>query len=184
MSFRAGRTIGEQRERLETRNERNAARKKDKNRQRRRVIFASVGFLALFVTLILLALSFSGDHDPIVVESEPASTSIPDPTVEIIDEDSASGSHITGRMRDYIGQAEQDFRDLGYQPTKVVVPTGTIREVDFYLTDHPGFIKLHIDRPTAVSVEDADRLIRYLADQGINEYQYLDVRIAGRAYWK
>ena len=41
-----------------------------------------------------------------------------------------------------------------------------------------------IDRDTAVSVEDADRMLRYLSDQGTVEFQYIDVRLPHKAYWK
>lgn len=184
-TFRMGRTIGEQREKLETKNERNAARKKDKKRQIRRVVLTVIGFVILIGVLIFLCFFFVSSKEsssaPLPVEDAPVSAQS---TVEIVDEDAASGGKITNRMRAYVGQAEQDFRDLGYKPTKVVVPTGSIREVDFYIEGYSGFIKLYIDRDTAVSVEDADRMLHYLAGQGINEFQYIDVRLAGRAYWK
>ena len=183
-SFKMGRTIGEKREKLETANERNAARKKDKKHKIRRIILTVLGFAILIGILIALCFIFVGSGEPTPTtepQEEPVSF---EPTIEIVDEDAASGSHITNRMRSYIGQAEQDFRDLGYKPVKAVVPTGAIREVDFYLEDHPGFIKTTIDRGTAVTVEDADRMLRYLAGQGINDYQYIDVRISGKAFWK
>ena len=116
---------------------------------------------------------------------EDSSDSTYEPTIEIIDEDaSATGGKITARMRQYIGQAEADFKDLGYTPIKAILPAGAIREVDFYLEGYSGFIKLIIDRPTAVSVEDADRMLRYLTSQGIAEFQYIDVRIDKQAYWR
>ena len=46
-TIKSGRTIGEQRERLETANERLAARQKDKRRQRWRVAIVSAGFILL-----------------------------------------------------------------------------------------------------------------------------------------
>ncbi|MDO5451733.1 MAG: hypothetical protein Q4F56_01435 [Candidatus Saccharibacteria bacterium] len=183
-TFQMGRTIGAKRERLETANERAAARKKDKKRQAKRIIFTITGFLVLVAVLIFLCSLLVGSGEPTptpVVTEEPVSS---EPTIEIVDEDASAGSHITNRMRSYIGQAEQDFRDLSYRPIKAVIPSGAIREVDFYLEDHPGFIKLYIDRDSAVSVEDADRMLRYLAGQGINDFQYIDVRISGKAYWK
>ncbi|MBR3322150.1 hypothetical protein IKG05_00705 [Candidatus Saccharibacteria bacterium] len=184
-TFKMGRTIGEQREKLETRNERNAARKQDKKRQARRVFFTIIGFVALAGVLIFLCFFFvgTGEPEPIATPTEEAPMTS-EPTIDIIDEDASAGSRITNRMRAYIGQAEQDFRDLGYKPIKAVVPSGSIREVDFYLDGYPGFIKLHIDRGTAVSVEDADRMLRYLTGQGISDFQYIDVRISGKAYWK
>ena len=181
-----GRTIGEKRERLETKNERAAARKKDKQKNTRRIVIVTVGFILLAAILIYLGFSFfggGGESYPAIVSDDTETTH--EPTIEIVDEDvSATGGKITTRMREYIGQAEADFRALGYTPTKVVLPTSAIREVDFYLDGYSGFIKLIIDRGSAVSVEDADRMLRYLAEQGITDFQYIDVRLSGRAYWR
>ena len=182
----SGRTIGEQRERLETKNERAAARKKDKKKAARRVIFTILGFLILIGILVFLAVYFLKGNDPVPTVS-PTTEPTPEyrPTVEIVDEDaSAAEGKITSRMETFIGQVERDFKDLNYKLTKAVIPTGSIREVDFYLQDHPGFIKMTIDRGSAVSVEDTDRMLRYLAGQGIAEYQYIDVRLPGKAFWK
>jgi hypothetical protein len=79
---------------------------------------------------------------------------------------------------------EVDFRDLGYKVVKAVIPSGSIREVDLYIEGKNGFIKTTIDRGTAVTVEDADRVIRYLAERGIGDFEYIDARVEGRAFWK
>ena len=179
----SGRTIGEARERLETKNERTAARKKDKQKRALRIVFTVFGFVALIGILIGLFFLFLDDSDtaPYRVAVDNAYR----PTIEIIDEDaSATGGKITSRMNEYIGQAEVDLRALGYNPVKAVLPTGTIREVDFYLEGYPGFIKMTIDRGSAVSAEDTDRMLRYLTGQGISEFEYIDVRLDGKAYWK
>lgn len=186
--IRSGRTIGEKRERLETASERLAAHKKIKRATISRTVIMILGFLAVIAAITGIAILFSTGHRPDEDGNTATSTivTVPfSPTVEVIDEDIGSGtSHITARMKEYIGQAEADFRELGYRPVKVVIPSGAIREVDFYLADHSGFIKLIIDRETGISVEDADRMIRYLEGQGITDYQYIDVRLDGKAYWK
>ena len=180
-SFYSGRTIGEKRERLETANERAAARKKDKRKKATRIIFTAIGFVVLVAILVAISRSFIKEEPaPIVQEPE----IVYNPTLEVIDEDAASGSRITNRMKLYVGQAEKDFRDLGYKPTKAVIPSGAIREVDIYLDGYNGFIKLVIDRGTAVSAEDADRVIRYLNGLDIHDFNYIDVRTEGRAFWK
>ena len=181
----SGRTIGEKRERLETKNERATARKKDKKKAARRVALTILGFLALATVLILLFSNWLIPNQPApTIESlEPT----PDfhPSIEVVDEDaSAADGKITNRMETFIAQCERSLKDLGLTPTKAVIPSGSIREVDFYLQDHPGYIKTSIDRGPAVTAEDAERLIRYLTEQGVTDYQYLDVRLAGRAYWK
>ena len=137
--------------------------------------------MAVILAVVYFVFFRSGEDQPVVVEPE----SIYQPTIEIVDEDAAATSgKITSRMKDYIGQAEADFKALGDQPVRAVLPTGAVREVDFYLDGYSGFIKMIIDRGTAVSVEDADRMLRYLADQGIMDFQYIDVRLPHKAYWK
>lgn len=186
-TMRSGRTIGEAREHLETANERAAARKKDKKKATRRVVFTVFGFLILIAVLVYLAIAFfDKDSDlPLINNAPEENQFVYEPTIEIVDQDaSATSGKITNRMHDFIGQAENSFRELGYKPIRAVVPSGAIREVDFYLDGYTGFIKMTIDRGSAESVEDADRLIRYLAGQGTNDFTYLDVRLEKYAYWK
>ena len=182
-NFKLGRTIGEKREKLETANERQAARKKDKKKKAVRVILTLAGFCILILILILLFKSLIHHEEPVVLQEE--ITIDYAPTIEIVD--AASGSSnpkISSRMAQYIGRAENDFKELGYKPMKAIIPSGTIREVDFYFEDRPGFVKMTIDRDSAVSVEDADRMFRYLSEKGIETFEYIDVRIDGKAYWK
>ncbi len=182
-TIQSGRTIGERRERLETASERTAAHKKIHQKKRLRLIVTVVASLAIIAVVIYAMSDITRERE----EEESYSPTIVNtyaPTIEVIDEDATNSSGITSRMKEYIGQAEVDFRELGYTPVKAVVPSGAIREVDFYLDGYTGFIKLIIDRGSGVSVEDADRMIRYLANQGINDFAYIDVRIEGKAYWK
>lgn len=182
--LKSGRTIGERRERLETASERMAARKKVKKRQNLRVIITVIVFLLAAVAITVFVVIFlkerarnEADTAPTVVVKTYS------PTIGITDENSVGGK-ITTRMTEYIGQLETDLRDLGLTPLKAVIPAGSIREVDIYLVGFNGFIKTTIDRGTGVTAEDTDRMIRYLKGQGINDFEYIDVRIDGRAYWK
>ena len=182
-TFKLGRTIGEKREKLETANERALARRKDKNKKAFRVFITVVGFFALVAILVLLFKSLIVEEDPATVNED--SDISYTPSVEIIDAASnSSDGKITARMSRYIGRAERDFYELGYQPLKVIIPLNSIREVDFYLEEVPGYIKMTIDRDSAISVEDADRMLRYLSERGIETFEYIDVRIDGKAYWK
>ena len=182
--MRTGRTIAEKREVLEKAAEREDFHRRLKRQKRGKALLSILG-LALFAGIfIILGLIMFGGRESSEGVAEVVTVPIT-PTIEVIDADTGSGSsHITSRMKEYIGMAEMDFRELGYVPLKAMIPAGAIREVDFYLDGHPGFIKLIIDRGSGVSVEDADRMIRYLAAQGVTDYQYIDVRIDGKAYWK
>lgn len=184
-SFKMGRTIGERREKLESSSERMAARKKSEKKRTVRVsITSAVFFLAAIVLIYVGIVLVSGRKvDPSAPDN--IDTTSYEPTVEIVDADaSAAGISITNRMREYIGMIEVDFRDLGYKVVKAVIPSGSIREVDFYIEGKNGFIKTTIDRGTAVTVEDTDRVIRYLAERGIGDFEYIDARVEGRAFWK
>lgn len=182
-TMKSGRTIGERREKLETSNERLAARKQAKRQKHLRVFFVSIGFLVLAAILAVVYFVFFEKREEVFPQTN--NTEVYTPTIEVVDENAAAtGGEITSRMSEYIGQAETEFREYGYQPTKAVLPNGSIREVDFYLDGYNGYIKMITDRGAGVSIEDADRMLRYLAGQGINDFRYIDVRISGKAYWQ
>ena len=186
VGIKSGRTIGEKRERLETASERAVAKKKAKKHRTLRILFTSLIFIAIAAASIFLFFTiFHGDNDDLSDDAYQPTLVVPyAPTIEVIDEDAGGQAVLSDSMKEYIGQAEADFRELGYIPTKVVRPVGSIRELDFYLDGYTGFIKLTTDRGTGVSTEDADRMIRYLAGQGNTSFQYIDVRISGQAYWR
>ncbi|MBR2839813.1 hypothetical protein IKE82_00565 [Candidatus Saccharibacteria bacterium] len=179
-----GRTIGEKRERLETANERAAAREKDKRKNRHRIIIAALAFIAIIVVLIVLArlIFVKPPEEPLIIEPTPVATA--EPTIEIIDEGSTTAGKITSRMNNYLGLLELDLKSYGYQPVKAVIPQGSIRQVNIYLDGYTGYLKTTIDRSASVTAEDADRMLRYLAGQGITDFEYVDLRLDGRAYWK
>ena len=179
-SFLAGRTIGEKREKLQTANERAAARKKDKRKKTWRVLVTIIVFLCLIGVLVSLFLAFARNE----YDSNNEEIILYEPTITIIDEDASSGGQITTRMREYIGQVESDLREFNLRPTKAVIPSGTIREVRIYLDGYTGFIKMLVDRSAGVSAEDVSRMLRYLSEIGVEDFEYIDVRIDGKAYWK
>lgn len=181
---KSGRTIAGRREQLEKASERAAAHDKIRKKQTFRLIITILGFVLIIAAIISFGVSLSKKEDSADTDSSTVNV-IYKPTIEIIDEDAVSDKvTITSRIKDYVGQAEVDFRALGLVPTKAVIPAGSIREVDFYFEDKPGYIKTIVDRDTAVSAEDAKRMFNYLDTHGIAEFEYIDVRIEGKAYWK
>lgn len=183
-TIKSGRTIAEKREHLETASERAAVHKKAKLKKRVRLIIATVAFvLAIVLVAWLFAFIANGQREGQAFLS--STVTVPyTPTIEIIDEDSKDASSITARMKEFIGQIEADLREFGLTPTKAVIPSGAIREVDIYLDGYNGYIKTIIDRGAGVTAEDTDRMLRYLSENGITDFQYIDVRIDGKAYWK
>lgn len=181
----SGRTIGAKRERLETANERAAARKKDKQKSAFRLFSTIVCFFTLAGVLFIVYSSFTKQKNDDTELPDSGISSSEEPTIEIVDEDAnVTGGKITSRMNEYIGRVEECFNEKGYRPQKALIPSSGIREVRVYLEGFEGFIKMIVDRDPAVSVEDADRMIRYLRELGVEDFKYIDVRIDGKAYWK
>ena len=187
-TIKSGRTIPGRREQLEKASERAVAHEKKRKKQIFRIVVTVVIFIVIFVilisTVLLLAKREPNEEVTPTQALNNSSSVVYKPTIEIIDEDAISGGTITARMKNYIGQIEVDFRALGIVPIKAVIPTGSIREVDFYIENKTGFIKTIIDRDTAVSAEDTKRMLNYLESNGITDFDYIDVRVDGRAYWK
>lgn len=181
--IKTGRTISGRREQMEKAADRAAAHEKIRKKQLFRLIVTAIGFILIVAAIIGIGLSLSGrESKPNSDQPSPSVTY--KPTIEIIDEDAVSGGTVSSRMKDYVGQAEVDFRALGLVPVKAVILKGAIREIDFYLEGKPGFIKTTLDRGTAVSAEDAKRMLDYLEEKGIMTFEYIDVRTEGKAYWK
>ena len=184
-TIKSGRTIGEKREHLETASERATIHKKAKFKKRLRFILATIGFVLaiIFVAQVFASIVKNPETDDTSLTTTTVTVPLK-PTIEIIDEDSNDTSNVPSRTKEYIAEVEADLREYGLIPVKAVIPSGAIREVDIYLDGYTGFIKMYTDRGAGVSSEDADRMLRYLAERGIADFQYIDVRIDGKAYWK
>ena len=183
--IKSGRTIGERREHLETANERLAARKKVKKRQNMRIFFTVAGFIIIACVAVGILIHFLRQQRE-EQEVDPAPTVTVKtyrPSIEIIDESTGTDG-ISSRMREYIGRLENDLRELKIAPTKAVIPAGSIREVDIYLDGYSGYAKTIIDRGSGITAEDISRMLRYLSTQNVADFEYIDVRIDGKAYWK
>ena len=180
-NVKIGRTISEKRERMETSSERLENWKKGKRKKTVRVLFVILGFVAVFGIIARYMGTLVAEKTG---EVEQGNIILPEkPNVPVMD--LAAGNHkITSRMNEFIVQEEQDFKELGYQLERVEIPVGSIRQMNFFVKDVVGYIKMTTDRNAAVSVEDADRMIRYLAGQGISQFEYIDVRVEEKGYWK
>lgn len=172
---RVGRTIAQEWERQESESERLAARKKAKSKKILKV-------LAFFAVLAIVAIVAVMEINTWMANRKKIETAryVPQPTVDIIDE---SGQGITNRIREYVGQLEVDLGDIGLALDKAVVPAGKNREVDIYLDGQEYYVKLNVDRGTAVSAEDTKRMITFLSERDLHP-QYVDVRVKGKAFFK
>lgn len=172
---RVGRTIAGEWERQESESERLLARKKVKQKKIFKVVSLIV-ILAAVAGIIVMEVSVWMSNRA----REEAEAVVLKPTIEIIDE---SGSGVTSRMRDFVVQIERDFADIGMSANRAVVPAGKMREIHIFLNGYDYYVKLNIDRGTAVSAEDTKRMVAYITEHDIHP-EYIDVRVKGKGYYK
>ena len=174
--IKRGQTIAAEREAAESESERMQARKQLKRKHRASVI------LVLLLMVVLGGLGYVTMRD-MVEDNNTLETNEEEAVVaaEIVDE--MGRDQISERTRQYIAQIEGDFKDLGYKVTRVTLPMNTSRELLVDLADQKPYFRVSLDRETAVSAEDAVRMLKYLNEHKL-EPTYVDVRIEGKAYYK
>lgn len=171
-----GQTIVAERERAESDSERQLERKKLQRKRRNSVIFAILILAALGVLAYTTGKNAIVEHGANKPQEEEYVLK-----AQIVDEDNRG--QVSSRTRNYIVQLEKDFKDLGYTVTQVTLPTGMSRELYVDLAGEEVYFKVNTDRDTAVTAEDAVRVLKYLHEHDLHP-QYADVRIEGKAYYK
>ncbi|MBR3323339.1 hypothetical protein IKG16_00425 [Candidatus Saccharibacteria bacterium] len=175
--MRRGQTIVAERERSVSDSERMNLHRKAKRRKVASGVFLIFAILSVGCIVAVVAMNIYGN----LKEPEELPTETFEPKVSIEDE-SGSGL-VTSRMREYVGMLENDFGDSGYKVVRAIVPAGKTREIDIYLDGREEFYKTNLDRGTGVTVEDVVRMIKYLDGHDVHP-AYVDVRVAGKAYYK
>ncbi len=174
-SVRVGRTIAGEWERQESESERLNTRKKVKQKKIFKIVSLII-ILAAIAGIIVMEVSVWMSNRA----KEEAEAVVLKPTIDIIDE---AGTGITSKMRDFVAQIERDFADIGLSANRAVIPAGKMREVHMFLNGYDFYVKLNIDRGTAVSAEDAKRMAQYVVERDIHP-EYIDVRVSGKGYYK
>ncbi len=109
------------------------------------------------------------------------------PAVAIDDNSGASvdGDAVTSsRFLSFIGQTTAEIAgQSGETVERVVIPTGAIRYVEFYLAGRGYPFKAQIDRDAAAQAADIVAMSKFIDANHINP-AYVDVRIVGKAYWR
>lgn len=175
--LRRGQTIVAERERMVSDSERQALRKKAKRKKVN--AFLAIGFI-IAIAVIVVMINWEHIFGSLATKPAPVVEKYA-PSIQIEDE-SGSGL-ITQRMADYVGQLEQDLSDLHFKLTRAIIPAGKTREVDVYLEGREEFYKMNLDRGTAVSAEDTERMVRYLDEHDLHP-TYVDLRVNGKAYYR
>ena len=177
--MKIGKTIVSSREKAVSESERLELRKKQEKKKKFSIAIFFIILLLVIVLIVGLILNYANERKKNELPEHLGK--VYTPTVEIIDEDGSG--YITDKIKTAVGMLEEDFQDLGYKVIKVIVPAGMTREVDVYLEGMGTYFKIHVDRSTSESAEDAVRMIDYLDKKDIKA-KYVDIRIAGRAYYK
>ena len=175
--MRIGRTIGAEREKIQTESERMLYHAKIK---RKKTISVMIYLSILAVIILGIASIIVGLRNK--REALPQETSVEvQPTVPIVDE---AGVAVSRKVREFVGFLEQDLKEYGITLTRAVLPRNKTREVDVYVTDFDGYFKLSIDRGAGVSAEDMERVLRFLKGQGITGVEYADLRVSGKVFYR
>lgn len=175
--LKRGQTIVAEREPAETESERMRERKRTRRKHITSVVIAllMMGVLALLAYITMRGVVEEVGRAPEAIEADYAVKA------QIIDE--TGREQVSMRTRQYVGQLEQDLRDLGYEMTKVVLPVNTSRELYVDLAGVETYFKVSMERDTAIVAEDMARVLRYLQSHDLHP-EYADVRIEGKAYYK
>lgn len=109
------------------------------------------------------------------------------PSVQIVDQSGAtpaSGATVAStRFLSFIGKVVSVAKGRGYTVTQATLPAGTTRELAIHLANIQPEIRLSIDGGAGEQIENMDRSLKYLASKNLTP-QYIDVRIAGKAYYQ
>ena len=110
------------------------------------------------------------------------------PSVTIKDESGATpqngGAIASQRFLGFVGRVVSLTNASGAgKVAQVTIPAGTARSISVGLRGKGYAIKMHIDRDPAAQVEDMKLAMRYLKAHQITP-KYIDVRVAGKAYYR
>ena len=175
--YRVGKTIAGATDNARQRNlEHIAARKK---KQRRGAILAVLIVIAMVVVGITVRnyiIDKAAQREEEIKAENPL-----EPTVTIVDEN--VGNNVSERVKVFVARLEKDAKDLGKVVDHVVLPFQKARELFVYFEGRNEYYKMTTARGSAVQMEDAERMMRYLDGKGLKP-GYVDIRVEGKAYYK
>jgi hypothetical protein len=108
------------------------------------------------------------------------------PEITITDSSSASadgGAVASSRFLTFVGQVSAALAKSDLRVEKVDIPAGAIRYVNVFLQGKTYPFMAHIDRDPAEQAADIVVMAKYLDANHIMPH-YVDVRVAGKAFWK
>lgn len=110
-----------------------------------------------------------------------------EPAVVVKDQSGISpdvGAVASNRFLHFLGRVVSLTNQSGVAKVNgVIIPPNTTREVDLQLEGRGFIVKTLLDRDPAAQTTDILNILKYLDAKGIKP-QYVDVRIAGKAFYK
>lgn len=109
-----------------------------------------------------------------------------DPAIRIIDNNPANDSDTmtSKRLLTFVGRVVSQLSDKDVTVERVEIPVGALRFVEFRLAERDYPIKAQIDRDPSSQSADIVAIINHLDRNNIVPTEYVDCRVAGKAYWK
>ena len=175
--FRVGKTIAGSANENRQRNLEHIANRKKKQIRNAIITVALLGAaIAIVIALAGYLRDLAAEREALIQEDDPLT-----PTVTIVDEN--VGNNLSERAKLFVARLEKDAKDYNLEIDHVVLPYQKARELDIYFKDRGEYYKMTTERGSAVQMEDAERMIRYLDEKGLHP-SYVDLRVEGKAYYK
>lgn len=175
--YRVGKTIAGATNNARQRNLEHIANRKKKQRRNAIITILILAVIAVFAVLITQYVNEKiAEHEAQLAVANPT-----EPTVPIVDESVGTGA--STRVKVFVARLENDAKEKGLAVDHVVLPFQKAREILVYFTGRNEYYKMSVARNSAVQVEDAERMMRYLDSKELAP-EYVDIRVEGKAYYK
>ena len=175
--YRVGKTIAGATNNARKRNlEHIAARKKQQRKNALIVLCILIILVSVGIVVGNYIAQKAAEREAALTEENPL-----EPTVAIVDEN--VGDNISSRTKVFVARLEADAKEYNLKIDHAVLPFQKAREILVYFDGRKEYYKMTSERGSAVQVEDAERMMRYLDSKGLKP-GYVDLRVEGKAYYK
>ena len=110
-----------------------------------------------------------------------------EPTLKIIDDSGIKTNDValvaSNRLLNFVSQVVVNASQSGYEVTEAIIPADTTRQLDIRLKGVGGIVKLSLDRSATEQIEDMHNALNFFK-QKATSFNYLDVRVSGKAFYK
>ena len=175
--YRVGKTIAGATNNARKRNLEHIAARKKQQRKNALIVFS---VLIIIVSVGIVVANYISQKQS-EREAELAKENPVEPTVAIVDEN--VGNNISSRTKVFVARLEADAKEKNLKVDHVVLPFQKAREILIYFDGRKEYYKMTSERGSAVQIEDAERMMRYLDGKGLTP-EYVDLRVEGKAYYK